>query len=352
MHKHFFSIKIDFVILYIINYENTMDNQDILENKFISIDQHEEWPGHDSIEKGGGVSEAENRNERPGDDSIEKGGGVRGNRRFPGDDTIFTRYLYIKRQVMQSLFIALLEHNREEALFWGYELYYSGFQTEIMEFIDSVYSTIYKPCCSPSFTDFFQSKYEVWKVDNTKDFILGVLIWNLSIRQYDINYFIEEMVKVTCIKKPEIRNKQFRITSLDIEKYKTPVHIIGKGRFVLSQYCHYKIRNDVNDIFNAYLVDTKTKFQYHWEYYAYECPIWQERILYHNGIKNDETERIDFTDDDIEGFYDLYGYEPDEQNREIQERCIGDQMVKQISIKEFAQKYGGTIKSKIIKRNK
>lgn len=304
----------------------------MLENKFIPSQIED-----DNIEKGG-VSEAKTR---------------RLQQERPGDDTLFTRYLYIKRQVMHSLFLALLEHNSDESLFWGYELYYSGFQLEVMEFIDSIYTTIYKPCCSPSFTDFFQSKYTIWKQDNTQDSILGILIRNLAIRQYDINYFIEELFKVTCIKKPEIRNKQFRITSINIDKYKTHDHVIGKGRFVLSQYCRYKIRNEVDDIFNANLVDIAKKFHYHWDYYAYECPIWQKRILHHSGVKNDVTQRIDFEDDDAEEFYDLYGYEPDEQLKIVQEQCIGDQMVKQISIKEFSQKYGGTIKSKfIIRRNK
>ena len=311
-----------------------MYQSEILENKFIPNKMED-----DNAEKVG-VSEAENsrlQQERPG-----------------GDDTLFTRYLYVKRQVMHSLFLALLEYHSDEAIFWGYELYYSGFQIEAMEFIDSIYTTIYKPCCSPEFIIFFQTKYELWKQDNTQDFILGILIRNLAIRQYDVNYFIEEVFHVKCIKKPEIRNKQFRITSININKYKTHDHVAEKGRFVLQKHCRYKIRNEVDDIFNMNIVDIKNKFHCHWEYYAYECPLWQERIMRHNGVKNDVTEIIDFEhDDDAEEFYDLYGYEPDEQNKSVQEQCIGDQMVKQMSIKEFAQKYGGTIKSKfIIRRNK
>jgi len=348
-----------------------MDQPVVLENKFIPAIAEDdniekggvseaENPGHDNVE--GGVSEVENPGhdnvdggvsdtENPGHDNVE-GGGVRGNRRFPGDDTLFTRYLYIKRQVMQSLFIALIDKNREEALFWGYELYYSGFQTETLEFIESIYGTIYKPCCSSSFTDFFQSKYSEWKEDNTKDFIVGVLLWNLSIRQYDINYFIEQFFNVKCVKKPVVQNKQFRITMLDIEKYKTQEYIIGKGRFILPNQCRYKIHNEVDELFKTDLIDIKKKFQYHWDYYAYECPIWQERILNHNGKKNDETHRIDFSDDDSEDFYDLYGYEPDEQSLEVQERCIGSQAIKQMTVKELSKKYGGTIICKFIKRNK
>ena len=45
---------------------------------------------------------------------------------------IFTRYLYNKTEVKQSLFIALLNRKRDEAMFWAYELYFSGFGTDIL----------------------------------------------------------------------------------------------------------------------------------------------------------------------------------------------------------------------------
>ena len=43
----------------------------------------------------------------------------------------FTRYLYQMLEVKQSLFLALIDHNPEEALYWLYEQYYSGFEKEI-----------------------------------------------------------------------------------------------------------------------------------------------------------------------------------------------------------------------------
>ena len=39
---------------------------------------------------------------------------------------ILTRYLYKKSQVEYSLFISLLNRDCNEALFWTYELYFSG----------------------------------------------------------------------------------------------------------------------------------------------------------------------------------------------------------------------------------
>jgi hypothetical protein len=61
----------------------------------------------------------------------------------------------------------------------------------------------------------------------------------------------------------------------------------------------------------------------HWLYYASKTPLWKERIeLYHGHIIEDEK-KITFKNDDLEEeFYENYGYEPDEQKKEIQEKSI------------------------------
>ena len=63
---------------------------------------------------------------------------------------ILTRYSYPKNNVEYSLIIALLQENREEAKFWAYELYFSGFKQQVLRglllifeeyFVDSVRKT-------------------------------------------------------------------------------------------------------------------------------------------------------------------------------------------------------------------
>ena len=62
---------------------------------------------------------------------------------------------------------------------------------------------------------------------------------------------------------------------------------------------------------------------YHWQYFAYETPLWKNRFQKYNGIKNNETMEVEFGDDsDNENFHDLFGYEPDEQNFETQEKSL------------------------------
>ena len=37
---------------------------------------------------------------------------------------VLTRYLYIKEEVLTSLFISILNKDRQQALFWAYEYYF------------------------------------------------------------------------------------------------------------------------------------------------------------------------------------------------------------------------------------
>ena len=68
-------------------------------------------------------------------------------------------------------------------------------------------------------------------------------------------------------------------------------------------------------------LDLNNEFWYHWEYYAYNCPIWKSRFDKYKIKISDENKEIVFEDEDeYEEFYELYGYEPDEQTRETQEK--------------------------------
>ena len=62
---------------------------------------------------------------------------------------------------------------------------------------------------------------------------------------------------------------------------------------------------------------------YHWEYFASFSPLWNERFQNYNVRKEDSTYEIRFrNDDESEEFYEKYGYEPDEQSKETQEKSI------------------------------
>ena len=51
------------------------------------------------------------------------------------NEPIFTRYLYFKVEVANSLQWSILDKHLEESLYWAYEMYFSGFQTETFDFL-------------------------------------------------------------------------------------------------------------------------------------------------------------------------------------------------------------------------
>ena len=62
---------------------------------------------------------------------------------------------------------------------------------------------------------------------------------------------------------------------------------------------------------------------YHWEYYAYNCPLWKSRFDKYDIKINKKKQIIDFKDElEYEEFYEEYGYEPDEQSSDVQEKSV------------------------------
>ena len=70
-------------------------------------------------------------------------------------------------------------------------------------------------------------------------------------------------------------------------------------------------------------IDLHNIFWHHWEYYAYFSPLWKKRFLKNDIHIDHEQKKIIFNNvDEEEEFYEEYGYEPDEQSKEIQEKSI------------------------------
>jgi hypothetical protein len=70
-------------------------------------------------------------------------------------------------------------------------------------------------------------------------------------------------------------------------------------------------------------LDYKDILRRHWDYFAYNTPLWKERIDNCNGtLDKDKFELIFKNDNDNDEFYEKYNYEPDEQSQETQEKSI------------------------------
>jgi hypothetical protein len=115
---------------------------------------------------------------------------------------------------------------------------------------------------------------------------------------------------------------------------------VDKPWMYLRTACKYAIRKEANDIFK-YIRVSRTDFIDHWLYYCRETPFWVDKIIECDGEIDDEKKAICFANEDLEEkFYDAWNIEPDEQPLEIIEKCIGKPNVAQMSLLEFAKKYG------------
>ena len=265
-------------------------------------------------------------------------------------DITLTRYLYIKEEVLISLVISILEKNRDEALFWAYELYWSGFQEETFEYLMSVFSELFE-YLNPRLKKFIQSQVDSWKQDNNKHWTLGTIVRNLSdkSRNFQVDTFALKLPPTTHSK---IKDHKFYIEleDKDIEQYDTISPIQGElPRLTLGKVCRFSTRKEYNEIFgtghkdasNKDLLDASTM---KWDYYASFSPVWKERIEDHNGKIDDVKKRIVFDDeDDQEEFYDRYGYEPDEQCIELLSKITHANPVVQMSVRQFCLKFGATL---------
>ena len=76
------------------------------------------------------------------------------------------------------------------------------------------------------------------------------------------------------------------------------------------------MRDDYDNISNCYYN--------HWEYYAYNSPIWKNIFNKYNITIDDINKQIIFNDDhEFEDFYERFGYEPDELPADIQHKLFG-----------------------------
>ena len=100
--------------------------------------------------------------------------------------------------------------------------------------------------------------------------------------------------------------------------------------------CFYLSRDEFlenNDNMNSCFFDD-------WIYYAFNSPIWENRICSYDILLSDSEKKIEFKhDDELEDFHKHYGYELDEQSKEVQnkhahvlEKCLWEDWVKKLFV--------------------
>jgi hypothetical protein len=89
--------------------------------------------------------------------------------------------------VVHSLFLSLLNRDREQAKFWIYELYHSGFKEECFTLVWKLYYQLY----AGFFVNLEQLLKEQtlkWMEDNTRDWTIGTIVENMARREPCIEF--------------------------------------------------------------------------------------------------------------------------------------------------------------------
>lgn len=231
---------------------------------------------------------------------------------------ILTRYLYFKEDVLCSLFFSILNKEKDKALFWAYELYYSGFQKETIEYLDSIYKQ-----CFWVFNPKLEKPIQYWlSKGHTDVLMIGHCVVNLCSpnRKYNLSDFLVHRIPSEV---KDVANESrliIKCKESDIEPYYTCDHSTTPHWKILPLVCAHRPYFEWAKFMNCehcqYSPDDWKHIQTHdWLYYASFSPIWQERILEYGGFVVDETKKIEFEDEEkMQEFYRNYGYEPDEQS--------------------------------------
>ena len=346
---------------------------------------------------------------------------------LPKSDIVFTRYLYIKDEVVLALILAILNKQNDEALFWAYELYYSGFYKLLFDNIWKIYYYFFASQ-NLTFESYLLTKQTEYYETTKDDKIVSMIIQNLIIRDFNIDVFIItnicKLFEVECIYLDKIKpvlveditkqikywldNKDYRyicVFILELNKnsdfifyyslfldlfsdyqltkavknnkirnfmkaYNSNIdpriilisrilYLIGEKKNILkkrrnlymlvehdeickfenvkdiSSYrvlenmCFYSIENiKMLNLFklnrNKYKNELTNMYYNKWIYHASFSPIWHNRIKKYYGYVDYLNMNVCFKNDDcLEDFYNIYGYEPDEQPSEIQNKNIG-----------------------------
>ena len=110
-----------------------------------------------------------------------------------GSDLVFTRYLYVKDEVRISLLVSILNKS-DDAIFWAYELYYSGFKTELLNLIWKIYYDFFATL-NPTFEQYLLNKHKELLVENKEDHnedknrLISSLIQDLLFRPFNTDVF-------------------------------------------------------------------------------------------------------------------------------------------------------------------
>lgn len=164
------------------------------------------------------------------------------------------------------------------------------------------------------------------KLKNIETFLTENFSIDVNKNEHYSNKF--HLLLCSCLNFPKT-NKKFIYKKVPDDAYNDVVNIISKNKSdvhwkVLREKRLYKISETIG-CFKLVRSNYKLnkEFWYNWEYHAYNSTIWKDRFDKYKIKLEAKKKLLTFlNDDEMEDFYSKWGYEPDEQPKEVQEKSI------------------------------
>lgn len=167
--------------------------------------------------------------------------------KLPGDNLVFTRYLYIKDEVKTALLISILNKS-DDAIFWAYELYYSGYKNELYAFIWQIYYDFFATL-NPSFAIYLSKKLN--QEDLIEDRLISSIIQNLLIRSFNTDIFILRTIS-------ELFESDIRATDESIEDLLETKDYRGLALYILNNK-DLELEDTYQRVLNYFKLTSKQK---------------------------------------------------------------------------------------------
>ena len=261
---------------------------------------------------------------------------------------VLSRYLYSIADVKQSLFLSTLEHNSEQSMFWGYELYFSGFQEEAFDYLLEIarilFQIDYLDCNEDNeMIDLVCYCKYLWDLSpDESHHLLGNCISTMCSHNHNLAPFVEKYFQKNIEKQEYLpENTYIRLQTEEIEKY-TPEYSNIPLYTTLQHARKYAVNRTYSQLFQIYIPENQNHIYFdNWLYHASLSPLWSERIYKYGGMIDEENEKIIFDTDDLEEeFYNKWNYDPDEQSLETHQKAMGNPVDSQKDLETFCNQYG------------
>ena len=288
----------------------------------------------------------------------------------------FSRYLYEVDEVKISLMMSILDKRKDEAMFWAFELFRSGFVTELGELLLNIYDDFYATI-NPTFEKHVTNQttitetqlYEIISNMITKQHNADIYLLRIIVEQFEIEPSTDEsdllafasfilddpdtsLVLTTlvnlgvatindktprklmlirfmqhkqkqhdmdsgCTKKRVLfikkkTNDMFEVDITNVRTYKILEQVTKYGIDEHNYLSLFNLKREREDIVGAY--------RDYWLGCAARSPVWLSRINEYGGSVT-EAGKVAFNNDELEDdFSNKYNLEPDEQKLETQNK--------------------------------